>query len=169
MKKHCKKSNAALVLFVGYCALMLYLLFIRNRTGQSDLPYWQQVMDNYNLNPLRTISNYWDVLSRPEYYMTKWGSAAVYEQQARFAVVNLVGNVLMFIPLGFFLPLLWKKMQRIWKTFLLTGMLIVLVEMTQLLTLRGSCDVDDLILNLSGVIVGYVLWRLLLLCSRVIR
>lgn len=159
MKKRCNRNLGAAVVFIGYGVLMLYLLFARNRTEAGELSYWQQVAGNVNHIPFRTILNYWDILARPEYYLSKWEAAAIYEQQARFAVVNLLGNIVMFIPFGFFLPKLWQKLQKLYRTFLTAAGVIVLIELTQLLTLRGSCDVDDLILNLFGVTAGYVFWR----------
>ena len=68
----------------------------------------------------------------------------------------------MFIPLGFGLPWVYKRLRRFWKTLLTAAGLIVCVELVQLVTLLGHCDVDDLILNLIGVSMGYLLWALTL-------
>ena len=159
MKKSKRRNPWLALLFMVYTALMLYLLFVRNRSGIDGLSYWEQVLSNYNLTPFRTVGSFWDVLSRSEHYLQKWG-AEVYQQQARFAVVNLVGNVAMFIPFGAFLPALWWKMRRAWKSLSVAVLIIALVEALQLITLRGKCDVDDLLLNFVGVSLGYGLWRL---------
>lgn len=147
------------LLLVCYGAIMLYLLFVRGRSIESSLSYWERVMLNYNLLPFHTIRNYWDILARPEYYIEKWEAYAIYKAQARAAIVNLVGNVVMFIPLGCFLPTVWEKLRKFWKTVLIGAGAVIAIELTQLLSLRGSCDVDDLILNLCGIAIGYVLWR----------
>lgn len=158
MTKNKRRSPWLALLFMVYTALMLYLLFIRNRSGVEGLSYWDQVLANYNLTPFRTMGNFWDVLSRSEHYLQKWGPE-VYQQQARFAMVNLVGNVAMFIPFGVFLPALWWKLRRAWKAIPVAVLAIGLVEALQLITLRGKCDVDDLLLNFAGVSLGYALWR----------
>ena len=158
-KQHGNHDAAKRFLFVCYGTLMLYLLFVRGRIVESELSYWQRVALNYNLTPLRTVRNYWDILARPEHYLDKWGAAAIYKEQAKSAVVNLVGNVVMFVPLGMLLPAIWQRLRRFWKTVLLGAGVIVAVEIAQLLSLRGRCDVDDLILNLIGIAAGYVLWR----------
>lgn len=146
--------------FVAYGALMLWLLF--DRSGAiPGVPYWQQVSDNLNLIPFRTIGNYADILLRREYYMEKWEAAAIYYWQARQAVINLAGNVVMFVPLGFFVSAVWEKCRSFFRTVLCAAGMIVTVELLQLVTLLGSCDVDDLILNLVGVAVGYGLFRLM--------
>lgn len=128
-----KKSLAPWLLFLAYCIWMLWLLFDREQSAQS-----------INLEPLRTIRLFVRVLLYdPNPY------------NIRLAVVNLFGNILLFIPLGFFLPRLWKALRKWWKTWLSTLCIMTAVELAQLFTLRGTCDVDDLILNLLGAAIGY--------------
>ena len=65
------------------------------------------------------------------------------------------------MPMAFFLPLLFKKQSK-FKNFVITNVLIVLcIEITQLLTASGSCDIDDIILNTLGGMCGYLLYRLI--------
>jgi glycopeptide antibiotics resistance protein len=160
MAKKKSKSSAGVILFVIYGALMLYLLFIRNRTSLESSEYWLQVRENCNLTPFHTIRDYWHVLTNKAYYLEKWQSYDVYLRNVRHAVINLVGNVVMFVPLGYFLPKLSRKNRSFLGTFLVSAGLILAVEVMQLLTLLGSCDVDDLILNLVGVTLGFALWKL---------
>ena len=73
---------------------------------------------------------------------------------SQFAV-NIVGNIVCLMPLGILLPLNFEK-QRKTGIFLLTCVLIVsVVEIIQFATLSGSCDIDDLILNVSGAFIVY--------------
>ena len=145
--------------FVLYAAMMLWLLF--DRSGpEPDIPYWQQIRCNMNLDPFHTIQGYWNILTNRAYYVEKWGSASVYFAHARIAVINLIGNVIMFVPLGYFVPTVWVKCRSLLRCLLVSALMIVCVEILQLFTLLGSCDVDDLILNLVGVILGYGLCRL---------
>ena len=75
------------------------------------------------------------------------------------SLLNLLGNVIMFVPFGFFAALLWRGFS--WRRALGTGLGITLcVECWQLLVGRFF-DVDDLLLNTLGVLLGYWLWRLL--------
>ena len=92
--------------------------------------------------------------------MEKWGAASIYRYNARHAFINLAGNVVMFLPLGALLPAANGKLRKFFRTFFLGLGLIVAVEVLQLFTLLGSCDVDDLILNLIGVTLGFILWKL---------
>lgn len=147
-------------LFGCYAILMLYLMLIRDRSGVSEAPYWDQVMDNCNFVPFHTIGNYWHILANREYYLQKWEAAAIYQFHARQAVINLAGNVGMFVPLGIFLPADFARLRGFWRMLGCTAGIILIVELLQLFTLRGSCDVDDLILNLVGASLGWAAWKL---------
>lgn len=160
-KSRNQKNPVVALLFLGYVALMVYLLFVRSRTQVRNVPYWEQVWNNCNFSPSRTIGNYWDVLTRSEYYVEKWGAYAVYRYHARSALVNLLGNVAMFVPLGVFLPAIWPGLRKAWKALPFAMLMIAVIEALQLFTLLGRCDVDDLILNMAGVALGYFLWWLL--------
>ena len=68
---------------------------------------------------------------------------------------NLVGNVVLFVPLGWILPY-FLPFARKTKGFLLSAaVLILLVEFTQAFTLLGYCDFDDLLLNVLGGWIGF--------------
>lgn len=75
-------------------------------------------------------------------------------------LVNFVGNIVMFVPWGFGLTLLWKKNQRIWIIVLYSLGLTVMIETIQLFIGR-SVDVDDLILNFIGSCLGAVAYHVL--------
>ena len=143
-----KRRRIFFVLFALYCALMLWLLFHRpERT--SSLPYWQQIQGSLNLVPFRTLRLFSRLLDdhRPALVQA--------------AIINLVGNIVMFVPLGLLPPLLWINLRKLWRTLLTAALIITAVEIVQLFTLTGSCDVDDLILNLIGAGLGYGLFTLI--------
>lgn len=71
-------------------------------------------------------------------------------------MVNLTGNVIMFLPWGFGLPLLWKRFQSPWAVAAASLLLTFLIESIQLFIGR-SVDVDDLILNFLGGCCGGLL------------
>ena len=57
-------------------------------------------------------------------------------------------------------PLLWDRCRKLWKTVALAATIMTIVELTQVLTLRGQCDIDDVILNTLGAAIGYSLFHL---------
>lgn len=74
--------------------------------------------------------------------------------------ISFLGNIVMFLPVGFWPPLLWRKVS--WKRGILIGALCSLtIELCQL-PLGRSADVDDLILNTLGTALGHGGYRLLL-------
>ena len=78
----------------------------------------------------------------------------------RIALRNLLGNIVLFIPLGYFLPAISASLRKFYLTFLSVTIIITTVELAQLVFMVGTCDIDDLILNLLGASMGYGLYRL---------
>ena len=69
--------------------------------------------------------------------------------------MNLLGNFVLFLPMGMLLPCLWEKLDRFWKVVLCVLGMVVLVEIAQGFLRVGSIDIDDVIFNVSGAAVGY--------------
>ncbi|TFE00169.1 VanZ family protein [Jeotgalibacillus sp. R-1-5s-1] len=111
---------------------------------------WQH---NMNLTPFRNITMY---LSGSEYF------------NPNIILHNTLGNILIFLPLGLFLPILFKKCRNWWKMLLIGTGLSLLIELTQFFTMTGQFDIDDVILNGAGTLVGYLLVKVLLKVSEVV-
>ncbi len=77
--------------------------------------------------------------------------------------MNLLGNIVPFVPFGYLLPLYCRKAKPFVKTFIIGLLFILFVEGIQFLTHLGSFDVDDIIFNMVGIILGYVMIRIVLL------
>ena len=141
MKKNANKEKYALwggrVLFLIYLAGLCYFLFFAENYGRIH----GQEIYRYNLVPFREIERFWT-------YRGELGVHSFY---------NLVGNVLIFMPAGFFIPILWKNKRGFVFTVCVTFQMSLLVEILQLVLRVGSFDVDDLLLNTLGGILGYVL------------
>lgn len=138
------------VLFLIYSICMIFLLFRREPYHMYG-EYWQNLQWNINLVPFFTIRSQWHSFVRADYDIFS------------FAGINLVGNVIMFVPLGFFLPALHRRL-RGYGSFLISVIrIIAIIEVAQLVSLRGSLDVDDLILNVVGATIGYMI------CHTVLR
>ena len=70
---------------------------------------------------------------------------------------NVIGNICVFVPFGVFLPKLFVKCKNIFLTILFSFEVSLCVEIVQLVTKVGSFDVDDLLLNTLGGLVGFLL------------
>ncbi len=67
---------------------------------------------------------------------------------------NLFGNILIFVPVGILLPLVHRASKKMWILLLNALLLIVGIEVFQLFSNFGAFDVDDIILNTFGVLIG---------------
>ena len=67
---------------------------------------------------------------------------------------NLYGNIAMFIPVGLILPFCFKSMNTVRKVVLTGFICSLLIETTQLLLYERKTDIDDIILNTAGVLIG---------------
>ncbi len=73
-------------------------------------------------------------------------------------LVNLIGNISMFIPVGFLLPFCFLKLNSV-KNVVFVGFKISLfIELSQLILYERSTDIDDLILNTLGVFIGALIY-----------
>lgn len=144
-KRHHGQSINWFRLF-AFSFLFLYLVDIFWNTGSIDFSAFPlKVRGNVNLIPLKGI--------------IKMANAIIISENP-WSIVNLFGNVLLFIPLGFLVPTLFQKLAKFWKTVSFGFTLSLLIETWQLFLPRAS-DVDDLILNTLGTVLGYLLYMLI--------
>lgn len=138
------------LLFILYIFFLLYLtvfkrLFFGTTIGMFFESYRLNTSSlDYNLNlvPFRTIYGY---LAHPP--------------SKTVALTNLLGNVLAFMPLGFLVPLVFKKIYTIrWILIVSIGSSFV-IELIQLILGVGSLDVDDVLLNLLGGLLGFFVYK----------
>lgn len=92
---------------------------------------------NINLIPFRSISPYLRNITEP------------------YAFKNIIANILVFIPLGFFVSN--KNSKNVFKTLVICISVILLIECIQLLFKIGFFDVDDIILNFIGSLIGVLI------------
>ena len=133
------------ILFVVYILFLLYFLIFSDWYGRSGV----MAEYHYNLTQFREIKRFWRYR----------------EQLGIPALLNLVGNVLIFIPFGFFEAIASRR-RSFWGTVADGLFLSMLVEIFQLVTKVGRFDVDDLMLNTAGVVIGYLIF---LVCNAMRR
>ncbi|MDC3416241.1 VanZ family protein [Aquibacillus salsiterrae] len=128
-----------LLAFAGYMIILFYLLFFsayrQSMKGTID----------YNLVPLKTISNYF-------YHFDSVGWFLLTD--------NFFGNILAFVPFGLLLPELIKGKKKIFYAWFAIGSSFG-IEVSQLFFRVGTLDVDDILLNTLGAFIGYSIYQLL--------
>lgn len=143
------KQNIKMIVgicFISYIALLLYLtIFSRIETlhfiwEDGRLEYY---FDNrFNIFPFKSIIYIFQNLNVKQVFL------------------NIIGNMIAFAPFAFFIPYFWKKNMGPIQFLFLMILLSFSIEFTQLITLSGSFDIDDIILNVFGAFLAYYIFQI---------
>lgn len=125
------------IMFYIYILLLSYFLFFSERYGR-DL-----VTEEYNLQLFKEIKRF--IKYREHIGLESF-------------VVNIFGNIFAFSPFGFFLPLLNKSYRKFYIVAFLSVFFSAIIETSQLLLKVGVFDVDDILMNSVGGILGYLIF-----------
>lgn len=137
-KQDVRKLGRAL--FAIYMALLIYFLFFADWYDHSPGAHWTY---HYNIYPFVEIKR----------FLTAGNKLSV-----RSVMLNLFGNVIGFMPFGFFLPVMDQKFEKWWIVTGLAAAVSFCVEIIQLVTKTGCYDIDDVILNTLGGLIGYFIF-----------
>jgi glycopeptide antibiotics resistance protein len=118
--------------------LAVWLIGALVLTLQSAYPLPGQVVHG-NLIPFHTLATYLDNLG-------SW-----------FWIRNALGNLRLLLPLGLLGPIALPALDRWWRIALLALLVSTAIELTQLLVPDRSADIDDVIVNVTGAHVGYLI------------
>lgn len=132
-----KRKQAAWALFGLYLAALLWILFLR-RIGDGER------VQRFNFCPFYTIGNYLNVFFHRR--NLRW-----------LCILNVGGNLLLFVPWGVFLPMLFGRMRLFYAFLLCSCAAILAAEGCQVIFRLGIFDVDDVILNVTGALLGWTL------------
>lgn len=139
-----KNKVVGWIFFLAYLSVLVYFLFFSEAFGRMGHTSSER---GYNLVPFLEIRRF--------YIHRKTLGFWAY-------MINIVGNILAFIPFGFFYPIVGKYKGKFTRTIAAGLIFSLSVEIIQFIINVGSFDIDDIILNTAGCIIGY----LLLLISR---
>lgn len=146
-KKQAKKVRTlGKVLFVLYIGFLIYFLFLSDWYGREGVLSEYR----YNLELFKEIRRF-------IVYRKQLGVFAVFS--------NLFGNILIFIPFGFFISMA-SSSRSFFKVLFNSLGLSLCVEILQLVTRVGSLDVDDILLNTIGGVLGYIVF---IICNLIRR
>lgn len=132
------KNNKIIRYFINcisfiYFAVLIKLLFLGTRK--------YILFRTYNIVPLKQINEYISNLNTYDLYY------------------NLLGNIILFIPLGFLIPFIFKKRNNFWDNILITLIFATTIESLQYILVRGAFDIDDIILYTIGSLIGYLIHK----------
>lgn len=109
-------------------------------TLQPAHPLPGQVVDD-NLVPFHTLAIYWRNLG------------------SEFWMRNLFGNLALLFPLGLVGPIAHPALDRWWRIGLVAFLYSVAIELIQSLVPARSADIDDVLVNVTGALIGFAMWR----------
>lgn len=131
--KRTKSKPLILTAIAAYTAIITYLMLFWRRDIKHD-GYL------YNLRPFKSIGDYLETYIRHNAF-------------GIFAV-NILGNIVMFVPFGILLGVLFNF--KFIKSVVIFEVGLLVFETAQLISRRGVFDIDDIILNTIGFLLGYI-------------
>lgn len=143
MKKETIKK-AITILFILYIPVLFLILYGGRRGNLFGIEVFsKEHFEMVNLMPFATIISFFE-------------RAAEGSINMNIVVRNMAANLLMFIPMGMALPVLFEKVfDKLWKMIVFMLVLVSMIEVIQFITFYGSADIDDLILNVLSAMIGY--------------
>ena len=145
MKRNTRKKIGRLsfLLLTIYVLIVIYFVLFSDRLGRTD------AYDSYryNLTPfneIRRFIRYRDQVSPGAF------------------ILNLLGNLMVLFPFGFLIPILRLKKTGLVRIVIYAFLFSFGIELLQLITKVGVFDVDDIILNVLGAILGFEIYHTLL-------
>jgi len=93
-----------------------------------------------------------------EYIMSLQPFKWVEKMNTNEIIVEFIPNIMMFIPIGIFIPIVFRKMRKSYKSFLFVFAITYSIETFQYFIGR-SADIDDIIANVTGGMIGYVIFK----------
>lgn len=135
-----KEKNKRLIIKVGWLVFYIYILLLAYFLFFSEHYGRDLVTQQYNLQLFKEIKRFIR-------YRDQIGIEGF--------VVNIFGNVLAFVPYGFLLPMLKRSYRKFYVIAFLSVLISIVIETSQLLLMVGVFDVDDILMNSLGGILGY--------------
>ena len=141
MKKHVIPS----ILLIAYSALLVKILVFKDlpiiKIGHMIFKMGGVTEGQANLIPFKTILLY-----------LNHGGLII-------GGINILGNIILLVPFGFLLPFVFQKLS--WKKILIVATVVpLIIEVLQTVLHRGIFDIDDVILNGLGVMIGYGIYHM---------
>ncbi len=141
-----KEANKKRIIIIGWILFYVYILFLSYFLFFSERYGRDLITHRYNLHLFKEIKRF-----------------IKYREQIGFEgfIVNILGNVIAFMPYGFLLPLLNRAYRKLYLIAILSVFFSLVIETAQLLLRVGVFDVDDILMNSLGGILGYMIFLII--------
>lgn len=148
MRRKPKQLGLAWAVFLFYIAVLARLILMKNGLPPDMIEAMTlerlqfRVQHAANFTPFKTIG----------YYLSGHANLPI-------VIQNIGGNIILFSPLGFLMPFLRPSFVRARRIAAISFVASLILEVVQVLTGLGSFDVDDLLLNVLGGMIGFLAWK----------
>ncbi len=134
-----KKRIIVFVVLLVYIAIIVKVLVFKNGINFNS-------HGAINVEPFYTIKNYTLAMKNSNISVKDY-------------LYNIIGNIIIFIPFGIVLPYIMFGMKRL-NTLFVGFLFVLLIEGVQFIASLGVFDIDDIILNVTGVMIGIIIYSL---------
>jgi len=148
------KSKKIKVNWYREIALFAFVIFSAGLSSQTVIPKFEIGVNGFNI----VKSGIHETNLIPFKVLFQTYNEVFVNGYINYFLINFLGNIILFIPFGLFIPLLWKTSNK--KTLFIGFCSSLFIEICQLFLARGT-DVDDLILNTTGVLLGLIIYKFL--------
>ena len=147
-----EKDKVIVCLFFLYLLLVIWMIVFK-----YPVPRLKEIIASWRKDVI------WEGLGTANFIPFKTIKMYIryYDLPGLRSFANLFGNVLIFIPMGILMPMAHKSSKNIWIMLLNTFVFVLGIEVFQLFSAFGAFDVDDIILNCFGVLIGRVIYQFL--------
>lgn len=139
------------ILFVVYLLILIKVILFKYPLVQI-----KEIVDSW------TSDVFWEGMHRAnfEWFRTIKLYTRYWERTEINSFGNLIGNVLLFVPFGYMAPSLFQKSEKLIVFFVQLFLLVFGLELVQLYTNFGVFDVDDILLNCFGGLLGFIFYKI---------
>lgn len=121
-------------------AILVFILFIVGLASQTIIP---GIFARYDREHFKILVN------------------LVPFNNINYRIFEVLGNIALFVPIGLLLPLLWRRFEKFYVLVYSCLLISLIIELSQLAIPMRATDIDDLIMNTIGGMIGYLLYLLI--------
>ena len=134
--------------------LFAFVIFLVGLASQTIIPKFETGVNGFNI----VQSGIHETNLIPFKVLFETYQEVFVNGYINYFLINFLGNIILFIPFGLILPLLWKTSTK--KTILIGFCSSLFIEICQMFLTRGT-DIDDVMLNTTGVVLGILVFKFL--------
>lgn len=135
-----------------FCLYLWQVYDLTGAGGVSDILIQLRIFDDLNIHSLSSLLAALHAPNGPDVFRSTVNLLPLQNLSTDFLL-----NIALFLPFGYLLPMLWRSHRSLRSVALSGAAFSLLIECSQLLTSR-ACDIDDLIANTLGAVLGYFSW-----------